>query len=173
MIAIDQLKSIMPNSVSLKRTGFIDPINEAMREFNINTRFRMAAFIAQIAHESASLNYVKEIASGNEYEGRHDLGNTCIGDGIRFKGRGLIQITGRANYKEISKALGMDFISKPEMLEQPEYATRASAWWWEKHGLNELADKQLFETITRRVNGGLNGYPSRLAFYNKALEVIK
>ncbi len=173
MITIEQLKAIMPHSVSLKRNNFIEPINEAMREFNINTRLRICAFLAQIAHESASLNYVEEIASGSAYEGRKDLGNIHEGDGVRFKGRGLIQITGRANYLEVSKAFGMDFISNPELLESYEYAVKSAAWFWARHGLNELADIPDFLKITKVINGGKNGLASRESFYNKALEIIK
>ena len=98
-----QLQSIMPFAKA-RIPSFVAPLNAAMYEFHINSPLRQAAFIAQIAHESGELRYVKEIASGAAYEGRKDLGNTQPGDGMRYKGRGLIQITGRNNYAECGKA---------------------------------------------------------------------
>ncbi len=85
------------------------------------------------------MKYVKELASGSDYEGRKNLGNTQPGDGVRFKGIGLIQITGRANYEKASKALGQDFINHPELLEQPEWAVKSACWWWSNAGLNQVA----------------------------------
>lgn len=173
MITSEQLKAIMPFAQQQRIDLFLEPLIETMREFEINTRFRVCAFVAQVAHESGSLNYVKELAPGTEYEGRKDLGNTQAGDGVKFKGRGLIQNTGRVNYEALSKAFGMDFISKPELLQEPEYAAKAAGWFWKTHGLNELADLPDFKTITKRINGGLTHFDERLEFYNKALTVIK
>lgn len=161
----------MPYSKS-KISYFVDFLNSAMNEYEINSPLRQAAFIAQIGHESGQLHYTKELASGQEYEGRKDLGNTTPGDGIRFKGRGLIQITGRANYAACGIALKLDLINHPELLEQPANACRSAAWWWKTHGLNELADAEQFEKITRRINGGLNGEEDRLALYKKAKEIL-
>jgi putative chitinase len=143
-----------------------------MAEFDINTPARQAAFIAQIAHESGQLRYVRELASGAEYEGRADLGNTMIGDGIRFRGRGLIQVTGRANYKACGAALHLDLILFPELLEQPMYACRSAAWFWKTRGLNELADAGDQVKITRRINGGTKGLAERLAYFELAKKVI-
>lgn len=175
MITKEQLKAIIPNAGS--RVGvFIGPLNEAMDEFQINTPERIAAFLAQIAHESGSLRYTCELASGRAYEGRADLGNTDQGDGMRFKGRGLIQITGRANYASCSLALYGDkglLLRTPALLETPEPACRSAGWFWKSHGLNELADAGEFEKITRRINGGLNGQPERLDFYNVAKLVLE
>lgn len=172
MITFEQLRKLTPYSIKARLQTFVDPLNDAMREYDINTRFRAAAFLAQIAHESGSFNYTKEIESGDKYEFRKDLGNVYPGDGPKYKGRGLIQITGRANYQEVSKALGMDFINKPELLCEPSFAAHSAAWWWKKHGLNEMADKEEFEQITKIINGGLNGYQSRKDFYKKALEIL-
>jgi putative chitinase len=136
---------------------------------------RQAAFLAQIAHESGSLCYVRELASGQAYEGRSDLGNTEPGDGVRFKGRGLIQITGRDNYRAVSKALYGDDETlqlHPELLEDVVPACRSAAWFWWSHGLNALADTGAFRAITRRINGGMKGQPDRLAFYATAKEVL-
>lgn len=139
----DQLKKIYPNSSQANRDKYLPYLNKYMGEYEINSSVRVAAFLAQIGHESAQLRYVEEIASGAAYEGRKDLGNTQKGDGVKYKGRGLIQITGRANYQEISKAFGIDFISNPELLSTPEYAVKSACWWWYNKKLNTLADKPL------------------------------
>ena len=168
MITGATLQSILPYAKA-RIPPFIAPINAAMREFHINSPIRQAAFIAQIAHESGELRYVKEIASGAAYEGRKDLGNTQPGDGMRYKGRGLIQITGRNNYAECGKALGVDLITNPELLETNGLACRSAAWFWASRGLNDLADKGDFERITKRINGGYNGLKERQAYYAKAM----
>ena len=162
------LLKIMPHAKS-RVQDFLEPLNAAMREFHINTPVRQAAFLAQIAHESGELRYVKELASGAAYEGRASLGNTQPGDGMKFKGRGLIQITGRNNYAECGKALGVDLITNPELLETNDLACRSAAWFWASHGLNDLADKGDFERITKRINGGYNGLKERQAYYAKAM----
>ena len=162
------LQSIMPHAKS-RVQDFLEPLNAAMREFHINTPVRQAAFLAQIAHESGELRYVKEIASGAAYEGRKDLGNTQPGDGMRYKGRGLIQITGRNNYAECGKAMGVDLITNPELLETNDLACRSAAWFWASRGLNDLADKGDFKRITKRINGGYNGLKERQAYYAKAM----
>lgn len=175
MITGTQLQSIMPFAKA-RIPSFVAPLNAAMHEFHINSPIRQAAFIAQIAHESGELRYVEEIASGSAYEGRKDLGNTQPGDGMRYKGRGLIQITGRNNYAECGKALGVDLITNPELLETNDFACRSAAWFWASRGLNDLADRGDFERITKRINGGLNGYQERLAYHARAkmaLGVVK
>lgn len=168
MITGTQLQSIMPFAKA-RIPAFIEPLNAAMHEFHINSPIRQAAFIAQIAHESGELRYVEEIASGIAYEYRKDLGNTQPGDGMKFKGRGLIQITGRNNYHECGKALGVDLITNPELLETNDLACRSAAWFWASRGLNDLADKGDYIRICRRINGGLNGLKERQAYYVKAM----
>jgi len=101
-----------------------------------------------------------------------ELGNTQPGDGFRFRGRGLIQVTGRANYGTCGQALGVDLESDPGQLANPELACRSAAWFWKSHGLNELADAGQFQDITRRINGGLTGEADRLAFYSRAQEAL-
>lgn len=140
--------------------------------FDIRTKLRFAHFIAQLIHESGSFKYVREIASGDAYEGRKDLGNTQPGDGPRFKGRGLIQITGRSNYEQISKALSVDFINHPEWLEQPQYAVQSACWWWNSRKLNDWADKDDIRRITRIINGGYNGLNDRVFWYERAKYVL-
>lgn len=171
MITREQLLQIMPMAKARINT-FLSPLNAAMDEFQISTSARQAAFLAQLAHESGQLLYTRELASGAAYEGRKDLGNTQPGDGIRFKGRGLVQITGRANYKACGDALGYDLIANPQFLESAVLACRSAAWFWRSHGLNELADAGDQRALCKRINGGLNGLADRLAFFEKAQEVL-
>ena len=171
MITAEELRQIMPDA-GTRTITYRDFLQAAMDEFEINTPQRQAAFLAQIAHESGSLRYVRELASGEAYEFRSDLGNDSPGDVPRYRGRGLIQITGKANYQACGDALGLDLIADPGMLERPDLACRSAAWFWQTHGLNELADKGDFKLITKRINGGYNGYQDRLAFYERAQEVL-
>lgn len=104
------------------------------------------------------------------YAGR--MGNTEPGDGWKYRGRGLFQVTGRANYAACGEALGLDLINQPTLLEQPQYAAMSAAWFWSMKDLNTLADKGDFVKITRRINGGLNGQADRQGLYDKALKVL-
>jgi putative chitinase len=151
---------------------FAQPITEAMQEFGITTARRQAAFLGQVALESGELRYTREIADGVAYEGRADLGNIHAGDGPRFKGRGLLQITGRTNYDACGKALDLSLILNPDLLEVPAAASRSAAWFWQTHGLNELADMDAFGTITQRINGGYRGLDSRLRYWLAARHVF-
>lgn len=171
MITIQQLQAMVPAKPSLVQL-FYQPLVDSMAKYDISTPQRIAAFIAQVAHESGSFRYTEEIASGQAYEGRKDLGNTEQGDGVKFKGRGLIQITGRSNYAEVSKALGQDFISNPTLLAKIPYCVESAAWFWKKHGLNELADKGDFIRITKVINGGVNGLADRQANWVRAKGVL-
>jgi putative chitinase len=163
-LTLAQLQACMPYAAE-RAPIFLDALNAAMTEFHIDTLLRESCFLAQIAHESGSLKYTIEIASGKDYEGRKDLGNTHVGDGVRFKGRGLIQLTGRTNYENCGKALGKDLISDPAYLETPVGASRSAAWFWNAQGLNEIADQGSFGTITKRINGGFNGLDDRIRHY--------
>lgn len=158
------LKKAIPAATWANIDKFLSPLNRAMEDHNINTPMRIAHFLAQIAWESGSLKYVEEIASGAAYEGRKDLGNTEPGDGVRFKGRGLIQITGRANYRKYGDSLGLDFTHdwKWRLVAEPFYAADSAAWFWETHGLNELADKDEFTKITKIINGSTITVKKRL-----------
>lgn len=174
MITLDQLKKIIPYS-SQRAATYLVPLNDAMEEFDINTPARQAAFLAQVAHESGSLRYTRELASGNAYEGRVSLGNIEPGDGPRFKGRGLLQITGRSNYKSCSIGLYGNpdiLLARPELLESVGPACRSAAWYWWSRGLNTLADSGAIRAITRAINGGYNGYAERLAYYEAAREIL-
>ncbi|OYO28155.1 chitinase [Janthinobacterium sp. PC23-8] len=151
---------------------YLAPLTAAMQEFGIDTPVRQASFLAQVGHESAQLRYVRELASGAAYEGRGDLGNVVAGDGVRFKGRGLLQVTGRANYAACGVALGLNLLAAPQLLEQPVAACRSAAWFWQSRGLNLLADLGDQEKVTRRINGGRNGLAERLALFQVARKVL-
>lgn len=174
-ITRQRLLQILPNA-GAKAGVFVPVLNTAMQRFQIVGAKRVAAFIAQIGHESGQLVHVREIwgptPAQAKYEGRKDLGNTVPGDGFKYRGRGLIQITGRANYAACGEALGLDLINQPELLEQPKNACLSAAWFWAMKGLNNLADAGEFNTITRRINGGLNGLEDRLKLWAKAREVL-
>lgn len=151
-------------------------MTNAMAERQINTPRRQAAFIAQSAHETGGFVHVREIwgptPAQQRYEGRADLGNTQPGDGGRYRGRGPFQITGRANYAACGIALGVDLVAFPQLLESAELGSRAAAWYWHARGLNELADVDDFEGITRRINGGLNGYADRMQRWERARKAL-
>jgi len=156
----------------------------AFNEWEIDTPRRAAAAIAQLAHESDCFCTTREYADGSAYEGRKDLGNTEPGDGRRFRGRGLIQITGRSNYAAAGQAFGLDLVAHPEQLEDLANAAIVSAWWWKEHGLNELADlgegmaayrgraMPAFEAITRIINGGTTHLDQRQALWLRARRVM-
>lgn len=159
----------MPGLSSSLAAQYVGPNDAAMIEFGITNLARSQMWLAQVGHESASLRYFEEIASGSAYEGRQDLGNTQPGDGVRFKGRGPIQITGRYNYTQASRALGVDLVSNPGLAAQPQYAFRISAWWWSANGLNGISDTRDVIAATRRINGGLNGLADRQSRYARVL----
>ncbi|MDO8406701.1 MAG: glycoside hydrolase family 19 protein [Pseudomonas sp.] len=176
-----QLLEIMPNARS-QAGVFISALNTAMLRFSINTPKRAAAFLAQVGHESGQLHYVRELGS-DQYLSKYDtgtlaarLGNTPAldGDGQKYRGRGLIQITGRDNYLQCSLGLFGDdrLVFVPQLLEQPQWAAESAAWFWEQNGLNELADRDQFNSITRRINGGLNGLQDRLQLCARARAVL-
>lgn len=181
-----QLIQIMPYVDRARAEAFFPYISSAMDEFSINTPKRQAAFLAQIAHESGSLRYVRELADGSAYDSRADLGNTrpeAIDIALRnnttpgrfYRGRGLIQITGYDNYADCSQGLFGDtgtLTHNPVMLERKELAARSAAWFWRGHGLNELADAGQFKQITRRINGGYNGLAERLAYFTRAQRAL-
>jgi predicted chitinase len=143
---------------------FVDSINACMNHYEINTPLLQAHFLAQIGHESGELRFRKEIASGRAYEGRRDLGNTEPGDGPLFKGRGLIQLTGRANYTEYQRLnrFGSQVVGDPGMVAaDPKLCVDVAGWFWDTRKLNLLAARDDLEQVTRRINGGLNGLEHR------------
>ena len=151
---------------------FAPHLAAACRYYGIDTPERLAAFFAQIGHESGSLRYVREIADGSAYEGRRDLGNLVPGDGARYRGRGLIQLTGRDNYRQMRDLLDHlgppDFLDFPAALEEPQWAAWSAAAWWHSRHLSDLADAGDFDAITRRINGGTNGAADRRQRWERA-----
>jgi putative chitinase len=175
MMDVSQLQACTGASAT-KAAFWLDPITAAMDEFGIDTLLRQAAFLAQVGHESAGLYYTVELwgptAAQLRYEGRTDLGNIQLGDGSLFRGRGLIQITGRSNYKAVGDALGVDFVASPAALEESPAAARSAAWFWSSRNLNALADTGDFPGITRKINGGLNGYSNRFDLWQRAQKAL-
>lgn len=181
-ITVQQLQQILPHAG--RQAGvFVPGLNATMGKYGIVTPLRMAAFIAQTGHESGQLRFVRELG-GDQYLAKYDtgrlaqrLGNTpeADGDGQMYRGRGLIQVTGRANYEACSEALFGDsrLLSTPELLEHPVYASMSAGWFWHRNGLNSLADRGDILTITKRINGGTNGLEDRQALYKRALEVLQ
>lgn len=172
MLTDDELKQIMPNCSAARRADYLPFIQQSMQEFGITSYLRETAFLAQLAHESGELRFMEEIASGAAYEGRKDLGNTQPGDGKRYKGRGPIQLTGRANYTRYGQLLGLDLVNNPAIAATKEVGFRIAGQFWKLNGLNELADQQQFKAITKRINGGFNGLADRIKFYERARKVM-
>ena len=178
-----------------------EPLQAVFDKYGMNTPIRQASFIGQCQHESNNFKTLEEnlhySAAGlmrvwpsrfpsadvaNQYANNPEkiankvyagrMGNTEEGDGWAYHGRGLIQLTGRDNYKNCGDALGLALITNPELLSMPKGAALSAGWFWNKHGLNELADAKDFETMTKRINGGTLGLDDRIAKINKALEVL-
>lgn len=204
-ITKEQLRAALPHCRSQEIDAFFEPLSEAMEEFEINTPRRMAAFLAQIAHESGNFRQTKEnlnysadglnrifpkyfknagrdanaYARNPEaianvvYSNRMGNGDEASGDGWAFRGRGLIQLTGRTNYEHCGQALEVDLISEPEWLETPEGASWSAAWFWDSRDLNPLADAGDIRMITKRINGGFIGLDDRIKHYETALEALE
>lgn len=163
----------------VKASEILVGVQDGLRNSQCTNVNRIAMWLAQNGHESANFNYTEEIASGAAYEGRADLGNTQPGDGVRFKGRSWIQITGRHNYTKLS-AWAYDkgivdspafFVDAPTKLAQVQYAGLGPAWYWTvaRPDINALSDRRDLDTVTRRINGGTNGIDDRRNRYNRAL----
>lgn len=181
---------------------FVDPLNAAFEEFEINTPQRIAMFLAQVGHESGglsvfseNLNYsgdrLKQIfpkyfrdvnpaeyaknpekIANRVYASRMGNGDEHSGDGYRFRGRGAIQLTGRTNYTTCGEDLEVDLINNPDWLEEPEGAIRSAAWFWDSRDLNQWADKGDVVTVTKKINGGTIGLQDRTELYEEALEIF-
>lgn len=171
IITLAKLEAIVPRASPGRMAIFVEPLNATIEEFGIQ---HVSEFLAQIAHESGGFVYLREIWGPTpqqvKYEGRVDLGNTQPGDGLRFKGRGLIQITGRLNYAACAAALNLPLLEQPELLEHPEDACRSAGWFWSTHGCDQIDD---FEQLTRRINGGVNGLADRYAYLGRAREALE
>jgi len=183
MLTAEHLQTIMPAVPRQKRDALLPFLQAALTEFNIQAPARAAAFLAQLAHESGQFRFMEEIWGPTPAQRRYEpvstlaanLGNTEAGDGKRFKGRGPIQITGRANYRRFGDLLATDLVADPARAALPELAFRIAGLFWSKKGLNELADRathDAFREITRRINGGFNGLEDRQKFYTAACAVL-
>lgn len=161
-----QIRQMMPNA-GARLDAHLPYIAPALEKAAIDTPARIAAFMAQLAHESAEYTYMEELASGADYEGRLDLGNTQPGDGRTYKGHGPIQITGRANHEACGYALGLDLILHPRLICNPEHGTASACWFWNSRKLSKLADRDWFRVTTLIVNGGVNGWADRLHYYQR------
>jgi len=167
----ENFQLVMLNARQAKIDLFYQPVVDRMKAAGIDKPLRMAHFLAQTGHESGDLLYTEELASGQAYEGRTDLGNTQPGDGPKFKGRGLIQLTGRANYVAYGKSIGKDLTINgawTSVATDPSLAVDVACWFWTRHNLNVLADIDDLNTITQRINGGLNGLPDRADHLERA-----
>jgi putative chitinase len=141
---------------------------QTLAAYAIDSRLRIAHFMGQVTHECAGFRTTEEFASGAAYEGRQDLGNTQPGDGVRYKGRGLIQLTGRANYRRIGGILGLPLEAEPHRAADPAVSLRIACEYWKDRDINAPADADDLITVTRRVNGGLNGLEDRREYLRKA-----
>ena len=143
----------------------------AMTEFSITSQARAQMFLAQVLHESGGLNFFEEIwgptAAQRGYDTHPNLGNTRPGDGKRFKGRGPIQLTGRANYASFGRQLGLGLEQHPEIASQHAIGWRIAGLYWKSRGCHELADQNDFAGVTRKINGGMNGFPDRQRYLRR------
>lgn len=171
-MTFEQFRELMPRCPEAKAKLCFPPLAQAMAEAEINTPLRQAAFLAQLAHESGELRYFEELTDGKAYEGRKDLGNTQPGDGPRYKGRGPIQLTGRANYRAAGNALRVPLEVHPDLAATVDVGFRVAAWFWNSRCLSPLADAEQFDDITRKINGGQNGREDRIRHYLKAKQVL-
>jgi putative chitinase len=176
LITPDHLRDLVPALCAATAETHAAALNPALAAFNIDTPRRIAAALAQFAHETGGFRTLREI--GNDayfarYDGRKALGNRQPGDGLRFKGRGYIQITGRANYAAVADALGLSLLEQPELAEKPKLAAHISGWWWRSRGLNDRADALDFYRITQIINGGTNGIEQRRRYWERAKQIWK
>lgn len=167
----DQIRRMFPSAGS-RLDAHLPFIGPALERAEIDTPERIAAFLAQLAHESGEYQFMEELADGSAYEGRLDLGNTHPGDGMRFKGHGPIQITGRANHRECGYALNIALEAEPTLICTPAYGTASAAWFWNSRKLSPLADRRWFVAITRIINGGLTGLASRCAYWHRNRAIL-
>lgn len=172
LITQEQLIAIAPYSSRSRLEVLLPFLNTTMQRYAISTPLRKAHFLAQVGHESDGFNTNEEYASGAAYEWRTDLGNVRVGDGVRFKGRGLIQVTGRSNYGECGRALGVDLINNPQRLADFDLACLSAGWYWDTRNLNTYADRDDILTITRIINGGLNGLADRQDYLDRAKSIF-
>ncbi|WP_304238456.1 hypothetical protein [Jiulongibacter sediminis] len=180
-MTFEDFRGLFPRTSKTKLLNFWRVyLDIAIPELNLWSIERQAAFLAQVAHECDNFHTMEEYASGKAYEGRADLGNNMPGDGRKFKGRGYIQLTGRSNYVSFTRWYrkfepdAPDFALQPELIGQiPELAMWATVYYWKTRKLNSYSDKGHFKALTKRINGGLNGYDDRLAKHEAIYPILK
>lgn len=174
LVSKENLAYIWRCAPSLILDAEIVELNKCLMQFDITTPTRIRHFLSQTAHESGGGRWKKELASGWDYEGRRDLGNTEPGDGPRFKGAGYIQLTGRANYQDFANYVKDPLVMQGVNYVADRYPFTSAGFWWMNNGMNRLCDgNPTVEQVTRRVNGGYNGLDDRRMYYNRCLDVIK
>lgn len=169
MITEGVLRNLCPYAKKDLLRSVVDNFNDLATQFSLTTNLRICHFFAQAAVETDWFKTLQEYASGDEYEGRTDLGNTQPGDGRRYKGRGIFQTTGRYNYAAAGKRMGLDLISNPQLLLEPRNAVLSALYFWQSRNMNAIADRDDIDAASRAVNGGYNGYEYRV----QALNVLK
>jgi len=147
----------------------IQDMQDLLPPAGLHNRERICHFLAQLAHETGGFQWMEELASGQQYEGRSDLGNTQAGDGKRYKGRGFIQLTGRFNYRQYGRYLDLPLEANPDLAKEPRIALKIALLYWNTNDLSYWADKGDLEKITRLINGGLNGLQERWSWLNKIM----
>lgn len=204
MITLPILTKLLPATNATKLAQYIEPLNKAAIKYEINTPDRMAAFLAQIAHESGGLNFLQENLNystngllitfkkyfptlalatpfarqperiaNKVYANRMGNGNEASGDGWKYRGRGLIQLTGKSNYEAFAKDVGKTLDETVDYLSTIEGAVESAAWFWSKNNLNKLSDKNDFVTLTKKINGGTNGLLHRTKLFEEAKKILK
>jgi putative chitinase len=184
MITLDHLRAICPHTKASRLNIFVDPLNLTFEEFGLDTPELQRRFLAQVAHESGGFVYTRELwgptPAQARYDTRADLGNTRpeaidiarqhgTTPGPWWRGHGLIQTTGFDNHRKAGEALALDLLHTPQLLEEPIHAARSAGYFWQSNNLNAIDD---FERLTRKINGGINGLADRVAYYERAQEVI-
>jgi putative chitinase len=181
MIPVDAhtMSEIAPRfsgDIAARQAAIIDGVGAVLSatldRYAINNPLRIAHFLGQTCHESAGFRTTEEFASGEAYEGRKDLGNTKTGDGVRYKGRGLLQLTGRANYHEVGELLNVDLEGQPTLAAEPVLSLKIACEFWKKKKINAACDDDNLDRVTRLVNGGVNGIEERRVFTTKAKNAI-
>jgi putative chitinase len=181
MIRVDAqtMREVAPRfsgEIAERQEAIISAVGEVLaatlESYQIDNRLRIAHFLAQTCHESAGFRTTEEFASGERYEGRADLGNNKKGDGPRYKGRGLLQLTGRANYRELGKILGVPLEEDPELAGDPVLSLKIACEYWKKRKINVACDADDIVKVTRLINGGENGLEDRRAKTGKAKAAV-
>jgi putative chitinase len=177
MLTNEQLSTLVAPTGKVN-DQLVAALNETFARYHINTPLRICHFLAQILHESGTFRYSTEIwgntPAQQKYDTRVDLGNSpeADGDGYKYRGRGWIQLTGRANYLSLTKEFGVDFVSEPDLVAREPYNALSAGWFWNKRGLSLLADADDVRAITKKINGGYNGLDDRIKWLNKAKSIL-